>query len=190
MSKVIFKYGAMNSGKSLDLIKLAHNYLELGLDIIVAKPAMDTRSEGHIVSRAGIMMDADTVEDILMYEETLLKYDGVKAMLIDESNFLTVAQVDTLIDHSIIYGFDIIFYGVKNTFKGEFFEGSKRIMERADKLEEVTSLCGCGKKARQTGRFIDGHIVYDGDDIVVDDGKTDIKYVPLCNRCYYLGHKH
>lgn len=188
-TSIYFKYGCMNSGKSLELIKVAYNYQENDIQSLILKPILDTRMEGKIFSRTNLSIDAveieqDNPEHIRkMLEQNI---DEAKVILIDEANFLTKESVDVIIDYAYdMYIETIMFFGLKVDFRGNLFEGSKRIIERADKIEESTSICWCGKKARQNARIINNKIVKEGDTILVDDGTNEIRYAPLCNYHFY-----
>ena len=185
MDNLIFKYATMNSGKTMDLIIRAYNYKETNNKIIVMKPKIDTKGENTIVSRTGLIRDVDILIDkddsiINILEHKLI---DIKAILIDEAQFLSKSQVDELqiIAHTL--NIDIICYGLRNDFLMNSFEGSKRLLEIADILEEQASLCKCGDKARFVGRKVNGEFVLDGD-VVVIDGTENVEYVPMCATCY------
>lgn len=185
---IYFTYGSMNSGKSLELIKVAYNYNENGIDCLVLKPQLDTRVPGKVSSRTNLQVDAIEINESNM-EETLAQVTANHAdiILVDEANFLTAAVVDGIIDYC--YQNDVhtlMFFGLKVDFRGNLFEGSKRIIEWADKIEEATSICWCGKKARQNARVVNGEIVKDGPTILVDDENTTVDYIPLCNYHYHM----
>lgn len=187
MSKIKFVYGAMNSGKSLELIKVAHNYRERDMDVIVLKPRIDDRTEQTIYSRAGAEIVCDYVEDFIRTSKNRDDLFSYECILIDESNFLTYDQVNSIVDIAFDNGINVIFYGLLLDFTGHMFEGSKRIVELADKLEENTGVCWCGSKTRKTARFVDDEMMTDGDTIVVDNEKSKVEYIPLCNKHYRLG---
>ena len=185
MDNLIFKYATMNSGKTMDLIIRAYNYKETNNKIIVMKPKIDTKGENTIVSRTGLIRDVDILID---KDDSIInilehKLTDIKAILIDEAQFLSKSQVDELqiIAHTL--NIDIICYGLRNDFLMNSFEGSKRLLEIADILEEQASLCKCGDKARFVGRKVNGEFVLDGD-VVVIDGTENVEYVPMCATCY------
>ncbi len=187
---IYFKYGSMNSGKSLELIKVAYNYSENNIIPVVLKPSLDTRSVGFIYSRTGLKLKALEFDctNILAFEELLNNLDLTsKVILIEESNFIIPEIIDLLVDFA--YKNDIkslMFFGLKNDFRGNLFEGSKRIIELADKIEESTSICWCGKKARQNARIVNGKITKDGETVLVDDDNTQVEYRVLCNYHYHM----
>ncbi len=185
---IYFTYGSMNSGKSLELIKTAYNYKERNINYLVLKPKLDTRAAGKVSSRTGMSIDAvefdeKNVDEVLR----ILDNSSPKIILIDESNFLKKEVVDIIVNYC--YENDVntlMFFGLKVDFRGNLFEGSKRIIECADKIEEATSICWCGKKARQNARVVNNKIIKDGPTILVDDNNTTVEYVPLCNYHYHM----
>ena len=185
MDKLIFRYATMNSGKTMDLIIRAYNYDETNQNVIVMKPSIDTKGNDKIVSRTGLERKVDyliTKEDSII--NTLNhKLNSIRAILIDEAQFLTKEQVDELqiIAHSL--KIDVICYGLRNNYKMEAFEGSKRLLEIADILEEQPSICICGEKARFVGRLVGDDFVLEGEEVVID-GTDNVKYISLCGSCY------
>ncbi len=186
---VYFKYGAMNSGKSLELIKIAHNYRENGIDVLVIKPNIDSREKNKVFSRTGLKweaIEAATNDPDAMLE--ILKQNQQEIILFEESQFFSKEVIDVIVNYAYEKQLKaIIFFGLKVDFRGELFEGSKRIIELADKLEESTSICWCGKKARQNARVVNGKVTKDGPTILIDDDKTKVEYVTLCNYHFNTG---
>ncbi len=190
-TKVYFKYGAMNSGKSLELIKVAYNYIENDIHPIILKPALDTRKPGKIFSRTGLELEAiEFVHDDLDGFKALIKDMDISTnvILMEESNFV----IPEIIDLLVAFGYEkdlasIMFFGLKNDFRGNLFPGSQRIIELADKIEETTSVCWCGRKARQNARIVNGEITKDGPTVLVDDDKTKVEYRVLCNYHFNKG---
>lgn len=185
MAKLNFKYATMNSGKSLDLMRTAYNYEENGYKILVIKPLIDTKGEDYIVSRVGLKRHVDILlsKEQSVYDIILNNYSNVKCVLVDESQFLTAKQVDELFLVSKKLDIDVICYGLRLNFKMEAFEGSKRLLEIAEELEELKTMCHCGNIARYVGRKVNGNYVMDGDEVVID-GTSNIEYIPLCGECY------
>lgn len=185
-TSIYFKYGSMNSGKSLELIKVAYNYKENNIDCLVLKPKLDTRAVGKVTSRTKLEVSAieiDECEPKSVFE--VLKNNHSDIILVDEANFLSKEVVDCIIDYCYSHNVStLMFFGLKVDFRGNLFEGSKRIIECADKIEESTSICWCGKKARQNARVVNGKIIKDGPTILVDDEKISVVYTPLCNYHY------
>ncbi len=183
---IYFKYGCMNSGKSLELMKVAYNYRENGIYPVILKPTVDTRAQNEVVSRTGLKMEAFEVGSDTMIS-SLLK-DDTSVVLVDEAQFIDPQKIEEIV--AVAYENKIpsvMFFGLKNDFRGELFAGSKKIIELADKIEESTSICFCGKKARQNARVVNGKITKSGPTILVDDDLNKVEYVTLCNYHYYKG---
>ena len=186
---IYYKYGSMNSGKSLELIKVAHNYMENGIKSIIFKPSIDTRRPGKVYSRVGLEMDAFEIklDDAEAVKKILNQELGnFFVILVEECGFLTKEVIDAMVDFAYDNNiYSVMFFGLKVDFRGELFEGTRRVIERADKIEEATSICWCGKKARQNARVVDGHVSKEGPTVVIDDGSTKVDYVTLCNYHFY-----
>ena len=184
MAKLYFRYGVMSAGKTTLLLQVAHNYKMNNMKIIIVKPKIDTKGDNKIVSRIGLSSDVDI---LLGCNETIYDYfenvcDSV-CILVDESQFLTRKQVKAFFKFCKTMDIPVICYGLKSNFKGELFEGSATLMAYADELEELKTICSCGKTARFNGRKVDGEFTTSGEEVVID-GKSDIEYVPLCGHCY------
>ena len=185
MAKMHFKYASMNSGKSIDLIRTAHNYEENGYKVLIIKPAIDTKREDKVSSRIGVERKVDI---LLLYSDNILevlknKLKNVSCILVDESQFLSTKQVEDLFLISKACNIPVICYGLRTNFKMESFAGGKRLLEISDVLEELTTLCKCGEIARYVARKVGESYVQDGEEIIID-GTENITYVPLCGRCY------
>lgn len=185
MAKLHFKYATMNSGKSIDLMRTVYNYEELGFKTLVIKPKIDTKGDDHIESRVGLRRKVDIILDCSDEVISVLagKLDNVKSIFIDEVQFLTSKQIDDLFLVSKAMDIPVICYGLRNNFLMESFDGSKRLLEIADVLEEIQTLCGCGKIARFVGRKKNGEFETDGPTVVID-GTDCYEYEPLCGDCY------
>lgn len=185
MAKLHFKYATMNSGKSIDLIRTVYNYEENGFKVLVMKPSIDTKAGGSIQTRIGLERNADI---LIKPDDEILdilkgKFNGVNVIFIDEAQFLKDKQVDDLFIVSKAMDIPIICYGLRDNFMMESFEGSKRLLEIADILEEFPTLCNCGNVARYVGRKYNGEYESFGEEIVID-GAVNYEYVPLCGDCY------
>ena len=185
MAKMHFKYASMNSGKSVDLIRTAYNYEENGYKTLLLKSVVDTKGEDHITSRVGIKKKVDY---LLLYSDSILevlkgKLKDVSCILVDEAQFLSTSQVDDLFLISKACDIPVICYGLRTNFRMESFAGGKRLLELADILEELTTLCSCKQIARYVGRKVGNKYVKEGEEIVID-GTENIEYVPLCGKCY------
>lgn len=185
MAKMHFKYASMNSGKSIDLMRTAHNYEENGYKVLVIKPIIDTKGGDKISSRVGLERKVD---ELILYSENILeklkgKLKGVACILVDEAQFLATKQVDDLFIISKAMDIPVICYGLRTNFKMESFAGSKRLLETADVLEELTTLCGCSEIARYVARKVGDNYVFEGEEIIID-GTVNVEYIPLCGKCY------
>ena len=194
MAQLFFKYGVMNSGKSIELLKIAHNYEEQGKRVMVLTSALDNRSGvGVVSSRIGIGRPATPVpqrDSILRIVNATLStstyVDGhaiwPECILVDEAQFLTAQQVTDLATIVDSQNVPVICFGLKTDFQGKLFEGSKALFEMADKLEEIKTVCQwCGHKATMNLRTCDGKPVYDGDRVQIGDHE----YLSVC-RYHYL----
>ncbi len=185
MAKLHFKYGAMNSGKTTMLLQAAHNYEEQGKKVIVIKSNIDKKGNDTIINRIGLKRKVD---ELIGIDEKIIdkirKYlDNLDCILVDEAQFLSRNQIDELFYITKIYDIPVIAYGLKTNFKSVVFTGSSRLVEVADSLEEIPTICKCGKKARFNVRALNGEYLKEGDDILID-GTTEIKYESLCGKCY------
>ena len=192
MAKLYFRYGAMNSGKSTAMLQAAYNYEERGQQVLLAKPQIDTKGDSSIVSRLGVSRPVDFViaPDDDIYESFERERERVRAttgidvscLLIDEAQFLTESQVDDLLRIAILEGVPVLAYGIRTDFQTVAFPGSRRLLETAHSLEELKTICRCGRKALFNARKIDGEFIFDGDQVAID-GLT-VTYESLCGACY------
>ena len=192
MSKLYFRYGAMNSGKSTALLQAAYNYEERGQNVLLAKPQIDTKGESTIVSRLGMTRVVDfTVapdEDILaafVKNRERVRASGrgdVSCLLVDEAQFLTESQVDDLLRIAIVEGVPVLAYGIRTDFQTVAFPGSRRLLEVAHSLEELKTICRCGRKAVFNARKVGEQFIFDGDQVAIDG--VDVTYESLCGQCY------
>ncbi len=192
MSKLFFNYGSMASAKSLRLLTTAYNFEEKGVQIMVLKPALDTRDgEGVIRSRAGlerkcIMVDKDVnlYKAIKAYKNVLAsQLETLKWVIIDECQFLTEEQVDQLSDAVDFLDVNVMCFGLRTDFQSHLFPGSKRLFELADDIEEIKSTCECGeRKTSINARFDEnGEIIIEGSQVEI--GGND-KYRAICRKCW------
>lgn len=185
MAKLNFKYATMNSGKSLDLIRTSYNYEENGYSILILKPMIDTKGNNKIVSRIGFEKQVDYLIDFDTDIFELLRdnLENVKCIFVDEAQFLKKEQIDQLFYISKIVDIDVICYGLRTNFQMNAFEGSKRLLELADELEELKTICSCGNIARFVGRKVNDEYVLEGEEVLID-GMSEVKYIPVCGKCY------
>ena len=185
MAQLFFKYGAMNSGKSIDVLKVAHNYEEQGKPVVLLTSGVDTRSgRGTIASRIGlerkvypIMKDTDVYEYVKNIDHRIY------CVLIDEAQFLSkehVLQLTQIVDELNI---PVMTFGLKNDFRNELFEGSKYLLIYADKIEEMKTICWfCPHKATMNLRMLDSHPVYEGKQVQIGGNES---YYPVCRKHYF-----
>jgi len=179
MAKISFRYGAMGSSKTANMLMIRYNFEEKGKKAIVLKPKMENRDGVRkIKSRIGLEAECMFVEDYL----TNIK--NCDCILIDEAQFLTTEQVDEFVRIADNDDIPIIAFGLKTDFQGHLFEGSKRLIEVADDIQEITTICWCGKKARFNARVIDGHIIKTGEQVQLGGNES---YTSLCRLHYNLG---
>ena len=185
MAKFHFRYGAMNAGKSTILLQTAYNYEEKGKKVVVLKPSVDTKGDEKIVSRIGLERKVDYLigDNDSIISKLGDNISSFSCILVDEAQFLKRKQVDELFYISKIMDIPVIAFGLRTDFKSNGFEGSIRLLELADALEEMPTICRCGKKARFNARKVDGKFTFDGDSIVIDD-TSDVSYESLCGACY------
>ena len=182
----------MNSGKSGMLLMQAHQFEERGIPFLCLKSIIDTRDgEDVIVSRVGIKRECisinvdDNIYDLIynyMANAILEGMDKPLWILVDECQFLSKIQVEQLAKIVDKLNINVMCYGLRTDFTTNLFEGSKRLMELADSIEEVKTLCHCGNKAIVNARFINGELVTEGDQIVI--GGNDM-YTSICRKCYF-----
>ncbi|RMA81224.1 thymidine kinase [Umboniibacter marinipuniceus] len=184
MAQLYFYYSSMNAGKSTTLLQSAYNYREQGLTPVLYTAALDDRTQaGVISSRIGLQAEANTfTEHTNLFSQISLLVDGQRphCVLVDESQFLSRAQVDQLARVVDELQIPVLCFGIRTDFMGELFAGSERLLAIADKLKEIKTICHCGKKATMVVRLDEsGHVVKHGDKISVGGNE---KYKPLCRR--------
>ena len=189
MAKLYFRYGAMNSGKSTHLMQVAYNYHERGLKAIILKPKTDKKGGVKVVSRLGVSQEVDLLIDkddnIYREVENYIKEKGnIQCILVDEVQFLKSHHIDELFKVAALLDISVICYGLRTDFQMNGFEGSERLLLLAHSIEEMKTICTCGKKALLNGRKIDGRYVFEGEQVAID--KFDnVEYQSLCPNCYF-----
>lgn len=182
MAKLYFRHGTVGSAKTLNLLAVAHNYRQQGKKILLMKPDLDTRfGKRQIKSRAGLEMQAD----LLIVDESSLQgidYHGISCILVDEVQFLSAKVIEGLRQISFEWDIPILCYGLRTDFKSHLFEGSARLMELADSIEEVKATCHfCNRKSIMNLKFVNGHAVKEGPTVELG---AEEKYLPACYKCY------
>ena len=234
MASLRFRYSPMNAGKSSNLLQVAHNYNERGMNVLLMKPSLDTKGDDRIVARGmkdsrkvdyllapnmniydlvvdylkknnGKYIDTgellrkikkiekdpekinliyNTINEYLIEKNYDNKFDKIlSAILIDEAQFLTEKQVKELSDITVILDIPVICFGLRTDFKGNLFPGSEALFRYANSLEELTTVCICGKKALHNARLVNGRYVNDGDQVAIDE-KDNVTYISLCPEHY------
>lgn len=198
----------MNSGKSTALLQAAYNYEERGQAVALTKPAIDTKGASQVESRLGMTRDVDFLlepEDDARavftahrerhraaQAEALIPggTNDIACLLVDEAQFLTPTQIEDLFRIAVLDGIPVIAYGIRSDFRTAAFPGSRRLLEIAHSLEELKTICRCGRKAVFNGRVIGGRFVFDGDQVAIDTATADVRdehfvtYESLCGTCY------
>lgn len=189
MAQLYFRYGAMGCGKTMQLLQVAFNYEERGQKVCVIKPATDTKNGKKLLTRIGPERETDFCFNrrVNLFTKIAKEYSGVNCILVDEAQFLTEKQVDQLLQVVVKLNIPVIAYGLRLNFRmsGRGFEGSTRLLQVAHKIEEIKTICDCGRKATLNTRWLDGKLVTTGPDILIDDGKSDIIYKALCPHCFF-----
>lgn len=189
MSKLYFRYGAMNSGKSTNLLQVAHNYQERDMKIVIIKPKMDSKGGDNIISRLGVKRKVDMLisseDNIFMKMKNWCNTKGkIHCILADEVQFFNKEQIDQLFEIAVKMDIPTICYGLRTDFQMNGFEGSERLLLVAHSIEELKTICKCGKKALLNGRKINGKFIFEGEQIAID--KTEnVEYEALCPKCYF-----
>lgn len=189
MAKLYFRYGAMNSGKSTALMQVAYNYQERGMSVLVLKPAVDTKGGSCLISRLGVTREVDICVpakmDLYQQIDTLCKQRKKPAcILADESQFFTAMQIEQLFLVAVQMDIPVICYGLRTDFCLKGFAGSTRLLELAHEIEEMKTICTCGKKALCNARMVNGEFVFEGDQVAIDQ-QDNVQYQSLCASCYF-----
>ncbi|MBN9170721.1 MAG: thymidine kinase, partial [Microbacterium sp.] len=193
-----------NSGKSTALLQAAYNYEERGQHVLLAKPAIDTKGAEQISSRLGVARDVDfliapdaDVRALFAEHRARVRKDvaalipesdataDVACLMIDEAQFLAPEQVDDLLRITVDDGIPVLAYGIRTDFRTHAFPGSRRLLELAHSLEELKTICRCGRKAIFNARLVGGRFVFDGDQVAIDELTADrVTYESMCAQCY------
>lgn len=175
MAKLYFRYGAMGSSKTANAIMVQYNYQERNQRVLMVKPALENRDgERTLKSRCGLSAECVFMEEL---DDALVQQHD--CVIVDEAQFLTKAQVEYLVHVVDELNIPVIAYGLRADFRGEFFEGSQWLMCWADTIEEVKTICWCGKKAICNARVYNGKVVKEGDQILLGGNN---QYVSLCRK--------
>ncbi len=187
MAKLYFKYGAMGSSKTAQALITKYNYEENDMKVWLLKPSADTRDGVNLLrSRIGLEAEVEiATPGVNIYERFKEGFLGnCDAIIVDECQFLTPAQIDQLRQIVDDYNVPVMCFGLRTDFQTRLFPGSLRLMELADAIEEIKTMCDCGTKATVNARINDGYIVTEGAQVVL--GGNDC-YIAMCHRCYIRG---
>ena len=184
MAKLYFYYSAMNAGKTTNLLQSRHNYAERGMNTLVIKPRIDSRSgENRVRSRIGLeaeAVDVDASINLLDLVQNASETQRIDCVLVDEAQFLSADQVDQLTEIVDALNIPVLAYGLRTDFLGALFEGSRQLLALADELREIKTVCHCGRKATMVVRFDgEGQPMHSGDQIQIGGNET---YVSMCRR--------
>lgn len=180
MAKLYFRYGAMGSSKTANAIMVQYNYHERGQRVLMVKPQLDNRDgERTVLSRCGLQ-----TECVFMEELPRMTLQGYDCVIVDEAQFLTKEQVSFLVKIVDEMNIPVICYGLRADFQGNFFEGSQWLMAWADTIEEVKTICWCGRKATCNARISNGRVVKAGEQIMLGGNES---YVALCRKHWAQG---
>ena len=181
MAKLIFRYGAMGSSKTANALMVRYNYIEKGKAVVLLKPKCEDRDgESVIRSRIGLVADCEFAEDFLE-SSAGQRYDAV---IVDEVQFLDPADIDRLSDLVDTFGITVICYGMRTDFQSNLFPGAKRLMEIADDIEQIKTICWCGKRAHFNARIVDGQMATEGEQVQLGGNES---YTALCRKHYKQG---
>lgn len=189
MSKLYFRYGAMNCGKTTSLMQVAHNYEERGMKVIILKPKTDTKGADKVVSRLGIARKVDMLieEQDNVFEKVYNLYrenKKIDCILVDEVQFFKRKQIDEFFKIAVDLDIPVICYGLRTDFQMNGFEGSSRLLLLAHSIEELKTICTCGRKAILNGRKVNGKFIFEGNQVVIDE-QDHVEYESLCGKCYF-----
>lgn len=189
MSKLYFRYGAMNCGKTTNLMQVAYNYEERGMKAIILKPRTDTKGADKVVSRLGItrkvdmLLDGET--DVFQNISDWNREKGkIDCILVDEVQFFKKKQIDEFFKIAVVLDIPVICYGLRTDFQMNGFEGSSRLLLLAHSIEELKTICTCGRKAILNGRKLNGKFIFEGEQVAIDK-HNHIEYQSLCAKCYF-----
>ena len=186
MAKLYFKYGAMGSSKSAQALITQFNYEELGMTVWLIKPSVDDRDGANIIrSRIGLQREAQVIRPDEDIADTFARAGHADVIIADEAQFFSPEQIDQLrriVDEQNI---PVLCFGLRTDFQTKLFPGSLRLMEVADTIQEIKTICDCGAKATVNARIDStGHIVTQGAQVVL--GGND-SYIAMCHKCYVRG---
>lgn len=186
MNKLYFKYGAMGSSKTAQALMCKFNYEQMGFNVILLKSKIDNRdiSDKNIIIKSRIGLSAPCIafsreENLFKLIKSKSNFENKFITIVDEAQFCTKEQINQLKEVSQFM--PVLCYGLLTNFKTELFEGSKRLVEIADSLMEIKSVCKCGSKATVNARFINGKLATSGEEVLIGGNES---YQAMCYNCY------
>lgn len=189
MAKLYFRYGAMGASKTSNALMVEYNYRERGQNAVIMKPSIDTREGTDVVkSRIGIGVKAVLIfpdSDVFLSVDLMNRESKIDCIIIDEAQFLSHNQVDQLCRVVDLLTIPVIAYGLRSDFRGELFEGSRRLLAVADTIEEIKTVCWCSKKAIMNARVVNGKVVKEGEQILIGGNES---YIALCRKHWEEGN--
>ena len=192
MAKLYYRYGAMNSGKTTALLQVAFNYNERGMRVLILKASVDTKGGDKLVSRLGVTRKVDLAVPREMDVLEAVRAESARAplacVLADESQFFTPAQAEQLFLVTVDLNIPVICYGLRADFMNRGFPGSTRLLELAHTIEEMKTICACGRKATCNGRKVNGEFVFEGAQVAIDTVDA-VEYQSLCPQCWYREYR-
>lgn len=189
MAKLYFRFGAMGSSKTANALMVRYNYLERGQKVILLKPRLDSRDGERVIrSRIGLEADCEFVEEFIERTKEEWKnpvsYADVACILVDECQFMTPDQVDCLAHIVDFCNIPVICYGLRTDFQSKLFPGAARLLELADEIDQVPTVCWCGRRAHFNARIVNGRIVREGEQVFLGGNES---YTALCRKHFMLG---
>lgn len=185
MAKLYFRYSAMNAGKSTALLQVAHNYEEHGRGVRIFTAAIDNRyGKGVVTSRLGPQRNVESFDETTDFTKALGATNGeLSCLLVDEAQFLTTEQVRALHRIAHVNGLPVICYGLRSDFLGNPFPGAAALLTLADSIEEIKTICACGRKATMNVRLDEsGARITQGAQVAIEG---EARYIQTCGRCFY-----
>lgn len=180
MASLYFRYSSMNAGKSLQLLSIAFNYEERDQKVLILTSSLDDRyGQNKVKSRIGVEREAIGIKEDDNIFEIIKSHKEISCVLVDEVQFFNKEQIYQLSDIVDKYNIPVICYGLRTDFQMELFEGSKHLLGMADKIEEIRTVCWCGKKATINARVVDNKIITDGEQVSIGGNES---YVTLCRK--------
>lgn len=179
----------MNSGKSTALMQVAYNYEERGMRVLIMKPSIDTKGGEKLMSRLGVERRVDIavrpdMDPLALVRADIAKNGPLACVLTDESQFFTSWQAEQLFMVTVVLNVPVICYGLRADFSLQGFPGSTRLLELAHNIEEMKTICQCGRKAMFNGRKVNGKFVFEGAQVAIDM-ENNVQYESLCPQCYF-----